>query len=180
MAEELLPIFIGIFFAFIGLLITFILGMLGFYTKLVDIIKSLTKIEEHTSKIAGLEDKMFELRLTLEKGKLSSVPITLPKSKVELVVKVKNRTKNTTQFEVAAKEPIPKAVVDKCYPIWQHSTALRDVESSTYYMFVTFNTGDAKTAATYTRKFLDILDEAWFRERNWEDIFKAEMTKGKE
>ena len=177
MAEELMQIFLAIFFTFIGLLVTFILGMIGFYSKLSDIIKSLAKIEEHTGRISGLEDKMFELRLTLEKGKQSSIPIKLPKSKVELVVKVKNRTKTTTQFEMTAKEPIPKVVIDRCSPRWYHSTPMKDFALSTYQIFVTFNTTDAKSAAAYTRKFLDILDEAWFRERYWEEIFKEEMTK---
>ena len=180
MAEELLPIFIGIFFAFIGLLITFILGMIGFYTKLLDIIKSLTKIEAHAGRISGLEDKMIELRFAFEKGKLSSVPLELPKSKVELVVKVKNRTEKTTEIEITAKEPIPATVAKASIGKMLRKWAIARTAHSTYQISFLLSYTDAIAAARAIKDLLNILDKEWFKEKHWEDIFKDEMTKSKE
>jgi len=180
LALELAPIFMAIFFTFIGILLAFVLGIFGFYSKLMEIVKSLTKIEEHTSRIRGLEDKMFELRLTLEKGKLSSVPIKLPKSKVELVVKVMGRDEDMTTFEMTAKEPIPKKVANNCLDKVSLILSIPIYGISTYELNITFKVTDAKKAAEAVKVFLDALDEEWFKEKHWEDDFKAEMTKGSE
>lgn len=182
MAEELLPIFMAIFFTFIGLLITFILGVFGFHSKLIEVIKSLTKIEEHTSRITGLEDKMIELRLTLEKGRLSSVPFELPKTKLELVVKVEDKSEETTRFTITPRLPtaFPRRVIDKSLVKWGATApGVRKVAYSTYEIDLEIATTDARKAAKAIKAFLNIFDAEWFKQRHWEENFKAEMTEGK-
>jgi len=169
-SEQVSTIFLGILIAFIGILISFVLGVLGFYSKLLEIVKSLTKIEEHTGRITGLEDKMIELRLAFEKGKLSSIPVELPKSKAQLVVTVKNRTDNATQFEITAREPIPTKIAKTSVGILPQ---LQGAIVSTYQITFTLGIIDAATAAEIIKKFLDVLDEEWFKEKHWEDIFKS-------
>jgi len=155
---------------FIGILISFILGVIGIYSKLFEIVKSLTKIEEHTGRIPGLEDKMIELRLAFEKGKLSSIPVELSKSKVQLVVTVKNRTEDTTHFEITAREPIPAKIAKTSVG---RLPQLRAATVSSYQITFTLGIIDAAAAAEIIKRFLDILDEEWFKEKHWEDIFKS-------
>jgi len=175
-SEQVSTIFLGILIAFIGILISFVLGVLGFYSKLLEIVKSLTKIEEHTGKISGLEDKMIELRLAFEKGKLSSIPVELPKSQVQLIVKVKDRTEKTTEFEITAREPIPTKIAQKSVESILPLGVVDTINYSTYQMSLILRTTDPRIAAENIKKLLDALDQEWFAKKHWEDTFKAEMS----
>lgn len=180
MAEELLPIFIGIFISFISILIAFILGIFGVYTKLIEIIKPLTKIETHASRIPRLEENIGELTRTIERGRMKrSVRVRLEKSEINLVVRIKDRTTNQTKLEIVSETPIiPEAARRAIGRFISSVSGVINVWTmiGSFTIAVALNEADPKKTASYVKVILKLLDEEWHLEKNWEGIFKKGMT----
>ena len=179
MSEELLPIFVGILISFIGILIAFILGIFGIYTKLLEIIKPLIRIETHASRIPSVEDKIGELASLIERTRLgSSVKRRLKKSNVLLVIGMKNRTANRTVFEIRSETPFIPAVFQRAV---QSSVTRIPIRASNqvgrFILELALEEADPKKCAKHVGLFLYFLDEEWYKEKHWEEIFGTELTK---